>query len=71
MALPEVNETTELLGGRAVSTTPLWRKTKLLVQRNAGLLLVAASQIFFALMNVTVKALNSMDPPVSALEVRA
>ena len=37
---------------------------------NAGLLLVAASQAFFALMNVAVKKLNSLDPPVPALEVR-
>lgn len=39
------------------------------VRTNAGLLLVAASQGFFALMNVAVKKLNSLDPPVPALEV--
>lgn len=39
-------------------------------QRNVGLLLVIASQMFFSLMNVAVKKLNSIDPPVSALEVR-
>ena len=37
---------------------------------NAGLLLVASSQAFFAAMNTAVKKLNSLDPPVSALEVR-
>ena len=36
---------------------------------NAGLLLVASSQAFFAAMNTAVKKLNSLDPPVSALEV--
>lgn len=36
---------------------------------NAGLLLVAASQAFFAAMNTAVKKLNNLDPPVSALEV--
>lgn len=36
---------------------------------NAGLLLVAASQAFFASMNTAVKKLNNLDPPVSALEV--
>lgn len=40
-----------------------------IVASNQGLLLVAASQFFFALMNLMVKKLNSLDPPVSALEV--
>ena len=39
------------------------------IRTNAGLLLVAASQGFFALMNVAVKKLNSLDPPVPPLEV--
>ena len=39
------------------------------VQRNTGLLFVLASQAFFALMNVAVKILNSIDPPITALEV--
>lgn len=39
------------------------------VANNAGLLLVAASQGFFSLMNVAVKKLNSIDPPVPTLEV--
>jgi hypothetical protein len=42
---------------------------KSIYQRNVGLLLVTASQMFFSLMNVAVKKLNSIDPPVSALEV--
>lgn len=41
------------------------------VQNNAGLLLVAASQAFFSMMNVAVKKLNGLDPPVPAFEVRA
>lgn len=41
-----------------------------LVQSNAGLLLVAAAQAFFALMNTAVKKLNSLEPPVPPLEVR-
>ena len=40
-----------------------------LVQANLGLLLVASSQLFFSLMNVGVKLLNSLDPPVPAVEV--
>ncbi|EAU89555.1 hypothetical protein CC1G_02444 [Coprinopsis cinerea okayama7 len=48
-----------------------WKATKALAEDNVGLLLIAAAQIFFSLMNVTVKALNSMDPPVSALELVA
>lgn len=44
-------------------------KVRELVANNTGLLLVTASQGFFALMNVAVKKLNSLDPPVPPLEV--
>jgi hypothetical protein len=37
--------------------------------RNTGLLLVAASQAFFSLMNVAVKILDSVDPPMPTLQV--
>lgn len=40
------------------------------VRSNAGLLLIMLAQLFFACMNVSVKLLNSLDPPVPALEVR-
>ncbi|SRR6266436_5511962 len=40
-----------------------------LVASNTGLLLVAASQFFFSLMNLAVKKLTTIDPPVPALEV--
>ena len=33
------------------------------------MLLVASAQLFFSLMNVWVKKLNSLDPPVPAFEV--
>ncbi|KAI9450022.1 integral membrane protein DUF6 [Lactarius psammicola] len=36
---------------------------------NTGLLLVAASQIFFSAMNMSVKLLNSLDEPVPTLEL--
>ena len=36
---------------------------------NAGLLLVAASQLFASAMNLSVKVLNSLDEPVPTLEV--
>lgn len=36
---------------------------------NTGLLLVAASQIFFSAMNLAVKMLNSLDEPVPTLEL--
>ncbi|KAI0048180.1 DUF6-domain-containing protein, partial [Auriscalpium vulgare] len=36
---------------------------------NTGLLLVAASQFFFSLMNVSVKLLNGLDKPVPTLEL--
>ncbi|KAI1789861.1 hypothetical protein LXA43DRAFT_892024 [Ganoderma leucocontextum] len=39
------------------------------VKSNIGLILVASSQLFFSLMNVGVKKLNSLDPPVHAVEL--
>jgi len=39
------------------------------VARNVGMLLIIASQFFFACMNVSVKILNRLDPPVHALQV--
>ncbi|KAF8259028.1 integral membrane protein DUF6 [Lactarius quietus] len=36
---------------------------------NAGLLLVAASQVFFSAMNLSVKVLNSLDEPVPTFEL--
>ncbi|KAG5351647.1 hypothetical protein C0989_005419 [Termitomyces sp. Mn162] len=38
---------------------------------NAGLLLIIGSQAFFSMMNVAVKILNSIDPPVPTLELIA
>jgi hypothetical protein len=38
---------------------------------NTGLLLVAASQVFFSAMNLSVKVLNSLDEPVPTFEVRS
>jgi len=40
-----------------------------LYDKNAGLLLVAASQFFYSAMNISVKWLNSLDDPVPTLEV--
>lgn len=37
--------------------------------RNAGMLLILCSQFFFACMNISVKMLNRLDPPIHALEV--
>ncbi len=43
--------------------------TREVVKSNLGMLLVASAQLFFSLMNVWVKKLNSLDPPVPAFEV--
>ncbi|KAI8976388.1 hypothetical protein BD414DRAFT_496760 [Trametes punicea] len=43
--------------------------TRETLESNIGMLLVAAAQLFFSLMNVWVKKLNSLDPPVPAFEV--
>ncbi|KAF5375941.1 hypothetical protein D9615_008272 [Tricholomella constricta] len=42
-----------------------------IVKNNVGLLLVMSAQAFFSLMNVAVKKLNSIDPPVSTFELIA
>jgi len=39
------------------------------LDKNTGLLLVAASQFFFSGMHISVKWLNSLDEPISILEV--
>jgi hypothetical protein len=40
-----------------------------IVQRNTGLLLFITSQLFATFMNLSVKILNNIDPPITALEV--
>ncbi|KAG0704050.1 hypothetical protein DFH29DRAFT_873999 [Suillus ampliporus] len=40
-----------------------------IIASNAGMLLIISSQFFFACMNISVKMLNSLEPPVHALEV--
>lgn len=44
-------------------------KGREIVKSNLGMLLVASAQLFFSLMNVWVKKLNSLDTPVPAFEV--
>ncbi|KAI0740153.1 hypothetical protein C8Q76DRAFT_706953 [Earliella scabrosa] len=51
------------------SLTRSARQSCQLVKNNIGLLLVASSQLFFSLMNIGVKKLNSLDPPVSAVQL--
>ncbi|KIJ97898.1 hypothetical protein K443DRAFT_681172 [Laccaria amethystina LaAM-08-1] len=55
-------------GGHLTAKTII-TKVRGLVANNTGLLLVTGSQAFFALMNVAVKKLNGLDPPVPALEL--
>jgi hypothetical protein len=43
--------------------------TSAFLDRNAGLFLVAASQLFFVLSNITVKWLNGSDEQIPMLEV--
>jgi hypothetical protein len=47
----------------------IWSSFTAFLKANTGLLLVASSQAFLSLMNVSVKQLNSIDPPVSAIQV--
>lgn len=46
-----------------------WTRMQDIARNNNGLLLVAASQVFLSLMNLAVKILNDIDPPVSTFEV--
>lgn len=57
----------EEIRGRGTSILDSVREFR---HRNAGLLLIALAQAFFAFMNVSVKLLNDLDPPVPPLEVR-
>jgi len=47
-----------------------WSNNKEVLEENHGLLLVVGSQAFLSMVNIAVKQLNSIDPPVSVLEVR-
>ncbi|THU85016.1 drug/metabolite transporter superfamily [Dendrothele bispora CBS 962.96] len=40
-----------------------------LLKKNHGLLLIVASQLFLSVVNIAVKKLNSIDPPVPTLEL--
>ena len=57
-------------GGSIPSRIHSWlASAKDVVQRNTGLLLFIVSQVFVTLMSLTVKILNTIDPPVTVLEV--
>lgn len=52
------------------SRSERWRSSvTALLDKNAGLYLIAASEFFFSAMNICVKWLNSLDEPVPTLEV--
>ncbi|KAJ3561720.1 hypothetical protein NP233_g10023 [Leucocoprinus birnbaumii] len=47
----------------------VFEAAKSIYHRNIGLLLVIGSQLFLSLMNVAVKKLNAIEPPVTALQL--
>ncbi|KIK70105.1 hypothetical protein GYMLUDRAFT_236534 [Collybiopsis luxurians FD-317 M1] len=47
----------------------LWASFSSLFQRNVGLLLIITAQAFLAFVNVAVKKLNTIDPPVPTFEL--
>jgi len=76
--LADLNETTPLLRTNRPHVLrwnhPEWwpharSAVSIFVDKNTGLLLVAASQFFFSGMNLSVKLLNGLDEPVPTLEV--
>lgn len=44
---------------------------RVFVDNNAGLLLVALAQLFFAFVNVSIKVLKEIDTPIATLQVRS
>ncbi|XP_006457167.1 hypothetical protein AGABI2DRAFT_154525 [Agaricus bisporus var. bisporus H97] len=66
---PDYADLAQPTQGKPVPDIPSSSPSSSVYQRNVGLLLVVASQMFFSLMNVAVKKLNGIDPPVSALEL--
>ncbi|KAI0694045.1 EamA-like transporter family-domain-containing protein [Cytidiella melzeri] len=64
--LPQKRSWTERVQGRLRATS---YRIKQALNNNAGLLYIGSSQAFFSLMNVFVKKLNSLDPPVPPLEL--
>ena len=78
MPVPAPDETLPLLRDQRTQGTKenfsgKWHSAQLststFVDRNTGLLLVAASQFFFASMNISVKWLHNLNEPVPTLEV--
>ena len=78
--LADLNETTPLLRTNRPHVlqwnhsewwSPARSAVSAFVDKNSGLLLVAASQFFFSGMNLSVKLLNGLDEPVPTLEVSA
>jgi hypothetical protein len=66
------HETSPLLKAKDANLTQTGPRRSALLSffdENAGLLLVAASQLFASAMNLSVKVLNSLDEPVPTLEV--
>ncbi|KAF7795896.1 hypothetical protein EIP86_007063 [Pleurotus ostreatoroseus] len=57
------------MGALGARVQKVWGNAGKTVKNNTGMLLIAASQCFFSLMNVSVKKLNSVDPPVPAFEL--
>ncbi|KAG6856001.1 hypothetical protein H0H87_008545 [Tephrocybe sp. NHM501043] len=68
-----MEETSNEVENEVEKPIPRWRAWSsammAFVQGNVGLFLIMGSQFCFALMNVAVKFLNAIDPPVSPYEV--
>ncbi|GJE91691.1 DMT family transporter [Phanerochaete sordida] len=72
--LGEVEAALGALGGDSESRSArLWRtfvqRAQEVVDENTGMLLVAASEVFYAAMSLAVKEMGEMDPPMSSLEL--
>jgi len=56
--------------GKPTGLHPSHTAAREFVKRNTGLLLILAAQGFLSLMNVAVKKLHDIEPPVSTFQVR-
>jgi hypothetical protein len=62
-------ETTSLLNAHNAQDASADGEPKSFLRKNVGLFMIMGSGIFSCLMNVVVKKLNEIDPPVPTLEV--
>ncbi|KIL58921.1 hypothetical protein M378DRAFT_287647 [Amanita muscaria Koide BX008] len=69
---PQLTDTEETVEAPkcAIKTRSIFSSAREFVTDNTGLLLVLLAQAFLTMMHAAAKQLSTVDPPVSALQVR-